>query len=389
MKIKFMLLFSLAVVLLLSCQSAELTSAKVYVQQNNYPSALEQLKIAMQKEPANAEVFYMAGKIYAEMDSFDQMNESFNRALELDSTLRKDIRAWRIEKRSETFEKGIRAGNSKNWDKAIELTKTSLRIDPEFFDGWANLGYYYQQKNDYENAIFAYNRAYGLDSLNTSIAKQVAVDYFNSGRVPEAIAVLEKIVEKGKPDAMVYVYLSQMYTANNDPEKSDIMLNKAIELDPNNPELIFEAGLAKFFQKKYDDAIFYFKRVLELKPGDRDALYNLSISQFNAEKYDDAVASAELLVKNNPQDAPCWEQFGYCLMRAGQAEKGKSAISVSEAIAKAKENKHDEVISTLEPIIKKYPEWCGPWMLLKVSYVAKNDKAGSEKAQKGIDSCGK
>ena len=69
MKLKTLILALSALVMfsffLNSCQSPEVTSAKVYFQQNNLEAAEEQLLIALQKEPLNPEVpFLLATGVY-------------------------------------------------------------------------------------------------------------------------------------------------------------------------------------------------------------------------------------------------------------------------------------------------------------------------------------
>ncbi|MCD6532312.1 hypothetical protein J7K99_07705, partial [bacterium] len=43
------------------CQSPEMTSAKVYIQQKEYDQALIQLKKEIEKNPTNAEAYFLAG----------------------------------------------------------------------------------------------------------------------------------------------------------------------------------------------------------------------------------------------------------------------------------------------------------------------------------------
>ncbi|RKZ34100.1 hypothetical protein DRQ33_02905, partial [bacterium] len=73
-------------VIFIGCQSPEMTSAKVYIQQKDYSSALVQLKKEMANNPTNAEAYFYAGQIYGELDSLDQMVKMFDKAEQLDST---------------------------------------------------------------------------------------------------------------------------------------------------------------------------------------------------------------------------------------------------------------------------------------------------------------
>ncbi|HHS50609.1 MAG TPA: tetratricopeptide repeat protein [candidate division Zixibacteria bacterium] len=389
MRTRVVVLISLAVALVfLACRSAEVTAARVYVQQNDFPAALEQLKIAEEKEPMNPEVFIMMGKIYAEMDSFAQMAEAFNRALEIDSTEIREIDAWRIDKRAEAFRRGQRAGESQRWQEAIEHTKTAVLIDPTFVDGWYNLGFFYQKIDDVENSRDAYYKAYELDPKNILLAKQAAVFKFNEGNLDEAIEILDAVVQAGDADLETYTLLGNLYVAKGDAAKADEMLDSAEKLAPDNPDLLFDRGVARYNQKDFDGAIEYFERIIASDPTNRDALYNLSLSQFSAERYNEAAATAEKLVKNNPQDLPGWEQFALSLLRAEQVNKGKDAYLVSETIQIMAEGDYATAVTNLKAVTAKNPSWCAAWSLLLVSCNETGEDDCVQMAQEGLNNCG-
>ena len=48
------------------CQDTYTTSAKVYMQQNNYDKAIEQCLLAIDQIPNNAEAYYVLGQAYGQ-----------------------------------------------------------------------------------------------------------------------------------------------------------------------------------------------------------------------------------------------------------------------------------------------------------------------------------
>ncbi|RKZ30268.1 hypothetical protein DRQ36_06140 [bacterium] len=384
------ILFTVLFLILLfqGCQSPELTAAKVYIQQENYPAALEQLKVAEKKEPTNPHVFLTMGKLYAEMDSLDEMERAFSRAEELDSAVTSDITKWREKKRAEYFNKGRKFGESKKWEKAIENTEIAVRIDPEYADGWKNLAYFYEQVGDEEKTKEAYRKAYELEPLDQIFAKQVALNEFRDGDKDEAISILKELIDEGEPDVECYSMLAKMYASENEGAKADSILDIAETVFPDNVSLLFDHGALLFRSfENYEEAASYFERVLKLEPADRDALYNLSVTLFHLERFDESVALAERLVKENFDFYNGWLQYALSLKLSGQVEKGKAAEMVMEAIGLIEEGKFAEAIPNLEKVTSQFKEWCGPWALLKVCYEAAGDNDGLEKAQHGLDSC--
>ena len=78
----FLAIFYLGI---LGCASEELTSARLYIQQENWGKAEEFLLKALKVEPENPEIPYLLGKlIYAKEKEWGKMNEMFDLALKLD-----------------------------------------------------------------------------------------------------------------------------------------------------------------------------------------------------------------------------------------------------------------------------------------------------------------
>ena len=331
----------LAAIAFLACQSAEMTSAKVYIQQKNYPAALEQLRTAAEKEPTNPAVFLTMGKLYAEMDSLDEMNRAFDTVLELDSVAAKDIRAWRLDKRAEYFNKGLKYGEDEKWEKAISNTETAVKIDPEYADGWKNLAYLYEQSGDKEKTAGSYLKAYELEPLNLLFAKQVAVNSFNEGEKERAIEILTKIKEEGEPDVEVYLLLQRILLSDGREDEALTILVEAEEKFPDNTDILFDHGALLFSAfDNYEEAAVYFERVIELDPNNTDALYNLTVTLYKADKFQESADKGEILVKNDPQNLLGWVQFAISLKRAGDTKKGSAAESVAKALQNMEDKKY-------------------------------------------------
>ena len=75
-----------AAVIIVSCTSQEYTSAKLYIQQQEWEKAKEFLVKAVEVEPENPEISYQLGyHIYALQEKdWEKMNQSFDKALAID-----------------------------------------------------------------------------------------------------------------------------------------------------------------------------------------------------------------------------------------------------------------------------------------------------------------
>ncbi len=221
------------------CQSPEMTSAKIYIQQNDWAQALDHLRLEIKSNPQNADAYYVAGQVAAEMDSVQLMVDMFTQAEKLNPALSGEITQWRKSKAGEALKTGndawkknsepiselfaaknrfaasnpdsLKKVNSKietwtkNTDKAITSTKLATVIDPKYKNAWENLAYLYAQKADrfraedredsakaYDDKRFnAYKNAFEASPNDDELAFIFAGLNTQRGNTAEALKILE------------------------------------------------------------------------------------------------------------------------------------------------------------------------------------------------------
>ncbi len=89
------LIFGFLVLFLIYCQPKEVTSSKVYMEQERWDKAIEQLEEAAQLYPNDAEVYFLLGKAYAHQGRREKMNEMFNKSLSISPKFEQKIKAIR------------------------------------------------------------------------------------------------------------------------------------------------------------------------------------------------------------------------------------------------------------------------------------------------------
>ena len=122
------------------------------------------------------------------------------------------------------------------FDRAIEIYRSTLENDPENEMVLANLGYCYSQNGDYKSALGCYDMALKLDQFDS-------YNWYFKG---------------------ICLYNLQDY------ENALSSYKTAIELDSNLSVLWYNRALTEDVLQMYDDAIESFRRFLDLKPTDAD-----------------------------------------------------------------------------------------------------------------------
>ena len=89
------------------CSSAEMTSAKLYIQRKEYQNAEAQLQKEVAKNPKNEEAWYLMGQIRAELKNYTGMKDAFVEASKAGSKFKKEIDAQTIATWGRLFNQGV------------------------------------------------------------------------------------------------------------------------------------------------------------------------------------------------------------------------------------------------------------------------------------------
>ncbi len=117
-----------------------------------------------------------------------------------------------------------------DYDKCIEYQLKCLDVDPEYFNGWVNLGVAYKKKGDSDRAMTCYEVALNYDPENSDSAElyiSLGALYIERSKPISAITYLEKAQTYFPGSADVYAYLSIAYKMALEPEKSAEAFEKA------------------------------------------------------------------------------------------------------------------------------------------------------------------
>jgi tetratricopeptide (TPR) repeat protein/HEAT repeat protein len=121
-----------------------------------------------------------------------------------------------------------------------------------------------------ELAIVEYERLAKLEPDDPSHLVTLGEQYWTKGDKARALTTWKRLVVAGK--ASGFAKLGEVMAEHNQPNEARESFDKAVSLDPKNPELYKARAAFREAQKQYADALADWERVLELvgtKPTDR------------------------------------------------------------------------------------------------------------------------
>ncbi|HRZ87344.1 MAG TPA: tetratricopeptide repeat protein [bacterium] len=119
-------------------------------------------------------------------------------------------------------------------------------------------------------------------------------------------------------------------------------LRDMIALDPDNPDLHNNIGIAYFQEGRLRDALASFERVIQLDPQYAEAYYNLGAVYGNIGRHDDAIAQYENAIALQSGQADTLNNLGLALFQKGEdaaaLNKFNEALRLNPLLTAARNN---------------------------------------------------
>lgn len=330
------LAIAVGALLLTSCQSTAVTSAKVYMQQSNWDKAIEQCNLALQTNPNDAEAYFVLGKAYQKQKMYKEANDALLKSAELSPKNEIEIHNLRENIWVSLFNDGVNAIRAGKTDNAIESFNTAIEIKPGKLEAYKNLAYTYSQADNDSMAICTYKKALTVDSTDVEIKNFLGTLYYRNKDYDNSITMLNQVIQDGDPKSKIYsealLTIAYAYDLSGDSEKALSTYQSALEKDPANKDLWFNMARLLFMQEKYEEAIESFKKVLEYDAEDFDSYMNIGNALLKLEKFDESIPYYEKATQLKADNANAWNNLGIAYVRAGKADEGKAAFAKADEL---------------------------------------------------------
>lgn len=238
--------------------------------QKNYPLKIEKMNQLLQKYPRSDygdDALYEMGRAYIMLDNGSKAIETYNKLISLypNSTLTPKA----------MLEKGMVYYNKKENNKAIEEFKSVIAEFPaseEANTALESLESIYIDSGDIENYL-TYTKTLGLNIGNTSLERQDSITFAATEKqyingvfekaIPNLNAYINKFCHGGRFCNTAQYYLADSYYRTKDKSNALIAYDKLLNMagNPYMEESALRAAEIAYDQKKFEDAMNYFKKL--------------------------------------------------------------------------------------------------------------------------------
>src|SRR5579884_1656769 len=150
------------------------------------------------------------------------------------------------------------------------------------------LGRALAERQDFEDALKAFERAEKAGYTASQVQLQRAGVYRQSGHIGQARALLTKLENLGSHSAEYHFQLASCFLSEGERGQAIRHLERAVELDPAHTGALFQLAHANDLAGNDDEAIGLYERCVKHPPVHVGLLMNLGILYEDNDKYDKA-----------------------------------------------------------------------------------------------------
>ena len=290
-----------------------------YYQQGNYRRAVEVLLPEVGENPQDAMILRILGLSYYQLRDYDQAETHLKSVLELKPDFEAELGLARVQ-----------AGRG-NLDAALQSLdegQAFIRTDRHRFQYHFSRGSILLRQGRPEPAHGEFKKAEPLAGRQPAFFAQMGSLEYSLGRIPQALAALERSLEleRGQPEVLVSLgeVCLRLSASDGGAAKADrldravALAGEALALSPDSLAAHHLAGRAHLGLRDFPDAARHFRQVLALDRGHSGTFYGLGQALIGMHRYPEGSLALEEAVAEDPGNADIHYALGFCREKTGE-----------------------------------------------------------------------
>jgi len=363
------------------CGSAEVTSAKLYMQQQQWEKAEESLLRELSKNPNSEEAWFLLGQARLEQKKYDGMDEAYTKALAISNAHKNEIERNRLAIWANLYNEGVASYNKgkedpAKYDEALSKFGTAISLQPDSSTTYYVAALAHYAKDDLAGAQGKLESCLQKDPNNGDAASFLGQIYYmkagelESAEDPAAASMFAKAAEAFEiayrvdpSNSETIANLIDSYEQAGQSEKAMTLTRDAVARDPENKIFRYAYGVFLVKQGDFGASVEQFQKAVDIDPEYDDAIYNLGVAYLNwgvrekeevderaeearkagrtvpedrsyQERFKQALPWLELASQKRPDDGLLWQQLGRVYANLNMVEKSKAAFDRFDEISK-------------------------------------------------------
>ena len=301
-----------------------------YMKSKKYDKAKSLIDEALVSFPEDLNLYEMKGSLYIQNSEWGNAFEQYKKLIESDEI---------------SFENKISIGSiflngvEKDSVNLLYAGKIFSQLDKDTAD-WQVKAYLgeieLRLKND-SLAIQYFRQAANLAEWNSQLWIRLGGFLFDSGRYAQVIELLNKAVELFPNDFAINLIYGLSLSQENKHKEAKLFLSKAANINSSDLTVLTALGYTLNQLKEYDDALKYLNKALLLHSSDIQVLGMAALIYDSKEEFNKSDSLYTLAMQIDPENALILNNFAYSLAERG-VRLDDALIWSKKAVEKEPEN---------------------------------------------------
>lgn len=263
--------------------------AKIYLSKQELDKAFEFIEEELTVNPDNAEACLVKARILELRGEVASAGQFYEQAV---SGNYNDIELAR--------KAGVFFANNKNLERAREIYRSLTDKSSDSAEDWRDLGKIELALGNFDHAVPAFENSLKINPVAFDVVCDLAVCHFRAGNFEKAEELYGRAMESGQNIGFIYRNLGLTKYHLEKYSESLALLEKYLEIAPDDLEIESAIGLCHYHLKEYADCVKHLEKYLRFNPSGVEALLYLADCYRNLGYPDSAVLGYRQVLKLVP-----------------------------------------------------------------------------------------
>jgi len=296
-----------------------LKKAQILISKGQHFKSLKLLKKLSQLEASDSNIFFLKGVVYSSLGELNRALTNFNKSVSIEYEDKVDLL---INIASTLQQIG-------HYDFAVEFYEKAYKIESDNSTVLFELAYCCEKLNDDEASIKWYKAYLAEDPFSKLAWYNLGNVYHKQESYDLAIEALSFAIaiDPKYHHAHYQKALSQVYDEQYD--EGIASFNVYLEFEPDSSSAFFHIGEAYAKLGNNKEALSYFEKTLEMDDSYADAFYGQAYILYSSKKFTDAYYSIKKAIKIEQEDPDFWHLSALINQKLGFESESEKAFKTA------------------------------------------------------------
>jgi len=255
---------------------------KSFFKKKNFIKSLDTFFIVLRNNPNSVDALSFISYIYMETGNY---KEALIYLSKLDNL--------KIKSPDIFYNRGICLFKLGNYRDAIDSYKSSIKLKHDFYEAYIQLGQLLKKVNKLDEAIIILEQALNCVVQKDSICVNISEIFFLKRDYKNSKKYAKNALKFNNENFLAIINIANCLIEEGQIDEGIKELENINKTKPNNPIILNNLGFAYKYNGDYSRAIIEYKKAIKLNPNFKDALFNLSILELSINNFSEGWVNYE------------------------------------------------------------------------------------------------